>query len=74
MHVLIVNTERRKTITLCCEILSRGRHTGVTDEHPTTVAFEPPSPGIFAGQAYANPQARQHLTPADRSGPEKVSR
>jgi len=39
MHVLIVNTERCKTITLCCEILTRGRDAGVSDEHPTTEAF-----------------------------------
>jgi len=32
MHVLIINTERCKTITLCCEILSRGRDAGASDE------------------------------------------
>ena len=74
MDVLIVNTERCKTITLCCEILSRRRDTGVTDEHPTTVAFIPPSPGTFAGQACANPQARRHLVSAHRDGLGTVSR
>jgi hypothetical protein len=74
MHVILVNTECCETVTLCCEILSRGRDTGVADEHPMTVAFRPPSPGIFAGQAYANPQARCHLTSAGQSRPAKVSR
>ena len=60
-----------KTITLCCEILARGRHTGISDEHPTTVAFKPPSPGIFAGQAYANPQARRHLFWATDTSPRR---
>ena len=74
MHVLILNTECCKTVTLCCEIPSGRRDAGISDEHPTTVAFIPPSPGIFAGQAYANPQARRYLTSADRDGSEKVSR
>jgi hypothetical protein len=74
MHVSIVNTECCKTITLCCNILSRGRNEGVSSEHPTAVAFRPPSPGIFAGQAYANSQARRHLTPNEELGLEHVSR
>jgi hypothetical protein len=73
MDVLIINTECCKTVTLCCEILSRGRHTCISDEHQMTVAFKPPSPGIFAGQAYANPQARRHLTIADQSRSRRVS-
>ena len=74
MHVLIANTERPKTIALCCEILPGGRDTGMPDEHPTTVAIRPPSPGIFAGQAYANPQARRHLAWNDETGFVQVSR
>jgi len=74
MDVLIVNTERCKTLPLCCKILPRGRDAGVADKYPTTVAFTPPSPGIFAGQAYANPQAKPYLAPADRTGRAKVSR
>jgi len=75
MHVLIVNTERCKSVSLCCEILSRGRHTGVSDENPTTAAFSPvTSPGIFVGQAYANPQARRYLTFASARKLEQVSR
>jgi hypothetical protein len=74
MDVLLVNTHCCKTITLCREILSRGRHAGVSDEHPKTVAFKPPSPGIFAGQAYANPQARRHLTSSSQEQFKLVSR
>ena len=61
LHVLIVNTERCETITLCCEILSLGRDAGVSDEHLDDCSVSPPSPGIFAGQAYANSQARRYL-------------
>ncbi|GAB2971631.1 hypothetical protein GCM10027282_06980 [Frigoribacterium salinisoli] len=61
-------TERCKTVTLSCEILPRGRDAGVSDEHEATAAFKPPSPGIFTGQAYADPQARRHLTSSDRHG------
>jgi hypothetical protein len=74
MHVLMINTERYKAVTLCGKILTRGRDTGVSDEHPMAVAFKPPSPGIFAGQAYANPQARRHLTSVGRDRPSPVSR
>jgi len=33
MHMIIVNTEHCKTITSCCNILTRGRDAGVADEH-----------------------------------------
>ena len=74
MHVLIVNTECCKTVTMCCEILSRGRDAGVSDEHERTVAFQPPSPGIFAGQAYANQQVKRYLVSSAISEPRRVSR
>jgi hypothetical protein len=70
-HVIIVNTERFKTVTLCCEILSGGRDAGLSVEHSATVAFRSPSPGIFAGQAYANSQVRRHL---DSVGPGRVEK
>ena len=74
MHVLIVGTQRCKTVTLCCEILSQSRDASVSDEHPPAVAFSPRSPGPFAGHAYANQQARSHLTSPDRLRLKKVSR
>jgi hypothetical protein len=64
VHVFIIDPERLETIALRGEVLSGGRDAGIYDEHRETVAFRPPSPGIFAGQAYANPQARRHLTSA----------
>ena len=74
MDMLIINTQCCKTVTLRCEILSRGRDPGLPDEHPTTVAFRPPSPGIFAGHAYANPQAKRPLTSVGRTGSRRVYR
>jgi hypothetical protein len=42
MHVLIVITQRCKTITLRREGLPRGRDAGISDEHPTAIATRPP--------------------------------
>ena len=41
MHVVIVDTERCKAITLCCWILSRGRDRGVSDGNAGAAAFRP---------------------------------